>query len=367
MRGNKLNAGPTREFVINTITKDIRLQAAIFDLIDNSINAAESIANPKRLDGYYTSIKINSLEFEITDNCGGISKEKVWGDALKIGNSLEYKGGHGIGLKRAFLKFGKKISITSNRIDYSCSVSIDVDKWGKRNNWDIDIVEIEYEETKQQGLTIHVSGLYEEIRANFCKKLFINKLIEEIAVRYRYKLQSGFNILINEEIVKPSLIEGNIVAESPFKVIDGMITKIILYNNVTSKENGWDIIINGRVIVERDKTEKTMWRKRLITKGCSYEKFVGEVLIDGDNIKKLPIWSTKDSIDTNSKAYEDILDYMYYFIGQHRDKFKKQEVYIQYTKSSDLVENLKDFFDVNSAKEVGERTFDYAYRYIMKK
>ncbi|WP_155241900.1 hypothetical protein [Clostridium pasteurianum] len=50
------------------------------------------------------------------------------------------------------------------------------------------------------------------------------------------------------------------------------------FYNVATKANGWDII-NGRVVVERDKSEKTLWRRRLIIIGCSYERFVGEVLI----------------------------------------------------------------------------------------
>lgn len=128
MKGNKVSAAPTKEFVIETITKDIRVQAAIFDLIDNSINAAEGLTNPKRLQGYKVGLKINSSQIEISDNCGGISKDKIFGDALKIGSSMEYMGGHGIGLKRAFLKLGKKIEILSNRPDYSCKIKIDVDK-----------------------------------------------------------------------------------------------------------------------------------------------------------------------------------------------------------------------------------------------
>lgn len=366
MKSNKVDAGPTRKFIITTITKDIRIEAAIFDLIDNSINAAETITNPKRLEKYFVSLKINNSQFEISDNCGGISEKKVWGDALKIGSSLDYKGGHGVGLKRAFLKFGKTIEITSNRSDYSCKVLIDVDKWGKRNNWDIGIDKIEYNEKLYQGLVINISNLYNEIARKLSNNIFIQDLIEEIAVRYRYKLQAGLKIIVNREFVKPLFIQGDKIAESPHKIFNGMTTKIILYNNVNTKENGWDIVINGRVIIQRDKSEKTLWRRKMIKPGCSYEKFIGEVLIEGDNIKKLPIWSTKDGIDTNSKAYEDILDYMYFFIDQHRSEFKKQETSIQYLRPSHLVENLKEYFNVKTAKEVGECSFDYTYNNKVK-
>lgn len=341
MGNKKVDASPTRDFIISTITKDIRIQAAIFDLIDNSINAAEVTANPKRLQNYYVSLKINSLFIEIADNCGGISKDKVLGDALKIGSSLEYKGGHGVGIKRAFLKFGKNIELISNRSDYSCRVVIDVDKWGIENNWDIDVENAPFKKDEQQGFTIRVKGLYDEIKRNFAKTSFVNNLIDEISVRYRYKLQAGFKIIINGKTVNASPVEGDKVGESPYYSINGMVVKIMLYNNVDTKSNGWDIIINGRVVIERDKSEKTLWRKRLIRPGRSYEKFVGEVLIEGENIKQLPIWSTKDGIDINSKAYEDILSCMYNFVEQHRSEYSKPEIYIQYTKPAHLVERLK--------------------------
>lgn len=119
MKTNKLDGSPTKEFIINIITKDISIEAAIFDFIDNSINAAEKITNPKRLQGYGVWIEINKDCFVITDNCGGISKDKVFKGAFRIGSSSDYKAGYGIGLKRAFLKFGKNIIIKSNREDYS--------------------------------------------------------------------------------------------------------------------------------------------------------------------------------------------------------------------------------------------------------
>lgn len=368
MKKNKVDAGPTRNFIINTITKDIRVQAAIFDLIDNSINAAEVLANPKRLQQYYVSLTIGSTKFEITDNCGGISEDKVLGDALKIGSSLEYKGGHGVGLKRAFLKFGKTIEIISNRSDYSCKAEIDVEQWGKKNDWYIDIEKEIYNESMPQGLTITVTNLYDDIISEcFSKSKFLYELAEEIGVRYRYKLQTGFQIIVNGQTVKPILVDGNKIAESPYRVINGMTTKIILYNNEKTDKNGWDIIVNGRVTLQRDKSEKTSWKRIKKNEGCSYASFVGEVLVEGDNIKKLPIYSTKDDIDVNSKAYQDILDYMYWFLNNHKSEFKKAETIIQYSRPIHLIERLKEYFDAKTAKEVGETSFDYTYNSKIRK
>lgn len=366
MGSRKISAGPTKQYVIKTITKDIRTEAAIFDLIDNSINAAETNQYPKKMRDFHVDLKINKHIFQISDNCRGISKDKALGDAFKIGSSLEYKGGHGIGLKRAFLKFGENIKISSNRSDYSFSVAIDVNKWGKENNWDIIINQEKYIDVKQSGVTITVTDLYDDIVRDFSKFSFIENLKSEVGIRYRYKLSSGFTIRINGEEIKPIFIDGDKVAESPTYVKSGMEIKIILYNNIDSKENGWDIIFNGRVILNRDKSPKTLWRKRLIKIGCSYEKFVGEVLVNSANIKGLPVWSTKDDIVTNSREYEDILECMYSFIDKHRDKFKKSEVNIQYSRPWDKVEKLKDYLDVQTAKEVGENSFDKMVIYVIK-
>lgn len=236
-----------------------------------------------------------------------------------------------------------------------------------KNDWDLYITKLEYDEDIFQGLTINIRNLYNEISRKFSDLRFEKDLIEEISIKYRYKLQCGFKIIVNEKYVEPSFIQGDKIAESPYKVIDGMNIKVILYNHVITKENGWDIVINGRVILHRDKSERTLWRKRLIKAHHSYERFVGVVLIEGDDIKKLPIYSTKDDIDINSKGYENILDYMYFFIDKYRDEFKKPEVSIQYSKPYDQVENLKEYFNVKTAKEVGERSFENTYNNEIKK
>lgn len=361
MKTTKLDGSPTKEFIITTITKDISIEAAIFDFIDNSINAIERIIKSKRLQGYGVNIEINKDSFVIADNCGGISKDKVFKDAFRIGSSSDYKAGHGIGLKRAFLKFGKNIILESNRKDYSCIISVNVDNWGNNNNWTFDSVKTNYAEEQPEGFKINISNLYKDISNTFSKNSFINTLIEQIATRYRYILENSFRININGQDIIPKFINGKIIEESPYRIFDETQVKVKLYINNLNKDNGWDIVINNRCIVERDKTSLTQWKKRLICKGCSYDNFVGEVLINSDNIKKLPILSTKDGIDVNSRVYEKILNYMYEIIERHRDKFRKHEIIIQYIRPSDQVEKLKEHFpDAKNAKEVGEDSFDAA-------
>lgn len=361
MKATKLDGSPTKEFIIKTITKDISIEAAIFDFIDNSINAAERVANPKRLKGYGVRIYFNKDTFIMSDNCGGISKDRVFNGAFRIGSHSDYKGGHGIGLKRAFLKFGKDIVIESNRQDYSCKITINVDKWGSDNNWDFNSEKINYDITKDQGFKITIKNLYKDISNTFSNNSFMNDLFERIAKRYRYKLENNFTININGQEVLPKFINGRLIVESPYRVFDDVSVKIKLYINNINKDNGWDVIINGRCIIERNKTSITKWREKLICKGCCYDNFVGEVLIEGDNVKKLPILSTKDGIDVDSQVYKKILEYMYVVVDNNREKFRKTETTIQYTRPADQIEILKYYFiGARNAKDIGEDSFDAA-------
>ncbi|WP_346929887.1 ATP-binding protein [Clostridium sp.] len=366
MKSKKISANPTKQFIVETITKDIRTEAAIYDLIDNSINAAEAINGHKILDKYAIEIKLRDSQFIINDNCGGISKDIAESDAFKIGSSMSYEKGHGIGMKRAFLKFGKKINIINNNLNYPFKVLIDVNKWGNNNNWDIDLKEVGYNMNNSNGLTIIVTNLYPSIVKTFSNPTFLSDLKKEISIKYRYKLKAGISIGINGQTIVPQAINGTKVVESPTYKTNDMSIKVILHSNAKNEPSGWDIIVNGRVVLYRDKSTKTLCRKHLFKPGCSYENFVGEVLVESNNIKKLPIWSTKDDLDFNSEAYKVILSVMYSVVDANRDKFKKSDVIIQYSKPWNSVERLKDYFDVNTAKEVGELSFDRTNIYLDK-
>ena len=65
------------------ITRDISIEDAIIDLLDNSIDGANKI-NPDNYSGLYIDLIINNNEFTISDNCGGFSLETEQKYHLKI-------------------------------------------------------------------------------------------------------------------------------------------------------------------------------------------------------------------------------------------------------------------------------------------
>ena len=98
------NANPERRFFVDLITRDISLEDAILDLIDNAIdslvrtrkiNLYHDVVNattPKRNNGLgEIKIRLSAKQFEIEDNCGGIRFESARDDIFRFGHRTRTK------------------------------------------------------------------------------------------------------------------------------------------------------------------------------------------------------------------------------------------------------------------------------------
>ena len=85
MAGDKHNpygpvdASPVKSFFVYMLTRDIRLEDAILDLLDNCVDGilrskAGKASKGRRTpyEGFWAHIKFDKDTFEISDNCGGI-------------------------------------------------------------------------------------------------------------------------------------------------------------------------------------------------------------------------------------------------------------------------------------------------------
>lgn len=70
---NTVKASPTKDFFIQMLTKDIKLERAIIDLIDNSVDGAKNLKGENDFEGLWVKIYVSNTEFVIKDNCGGFS------------------------------------------------------------------------------------------------------------------------------------------------------------------------------------------------------------------------------------------------------------------------------------------------------
>jgi Histidine kinase-, DNA gyrase B-, and HSP90-like ATPase len=143
------NAEPTKRLFIDLLTRDISLEHAILDLIDNSINSA---IRERRLDlaasfddfigpgtkpaneKSVVEISYSSNEFKITDDCGGIELEAAKNTVFRFGRGKSAPTGdmlsvYGLGLKRALFKIGDDIKVSSQTKQSAFVVEFSASDW----------------------------------------------------------------------------------------------------------------------------------------------------------------------------------------------------------------------------------------------
>lgn len=182
---NRIEGIPSKELFINMLVKDIKLKDAIGDLVDNSVDAANTnTKNKNNLSSFLINITVDKNHFEISDNCGGIEEEVARTSAFKLGKPKNYKFGKhtiwqfGIGMKRAFFKLGEQISVESIALKSSFKVIIDVPKWRDKEDekdWDFDIDSVKKDpHPLQDTMTkISVAQLKEDAKKQFADPQFL--------------------------------------------------------------------------------------------------------------------------------------------------------------------------------------------------
>ena len=119
----EINTGFEPNFLQNILTKDISTLDALYDLVDNSIDAARNsifqkenyekdvMGLPKSYKGYKVHIDISPQSISIEDNCLGMQEEILVSSAFYVAKQSQHKfgiGQYGIGLKRSLLKMGNQ-------------------------------------------------------------------------------------------------------------------------------------------------------------------------------------------------------------------------------------------------------------------
>src|ERR1700676_2176308 len=76
-----VDAAPVKSFFVHMLTRDIRLEDAILDLLDNCVDgilrskadkAPKATKTSQPYSGFWAEIKFDKTSFSIADNCGGI-------------------------------------------------------------------------------------------------------------------------------------------------------------------------------------------------------------------------------------------------------------------------------------------------------
>ncbi|MEX2270707.1 MAG: ATP-binding protein [Vicinamibacterales bacterium] len=345
-----VDASPVKSFFVSMLTRDITLEEAILDLLDNcvdGIHRQNGTDGDQPYAGYKAEIEFNKDSFSISDNCGGIPW-KLYNYAFRMGPDPNRSdrapgtiGVYGIGLKRAMFKMGRHCLISTQNADDRYEIEI-TPKWlADENLWDIPVAAATRTK-KKDGTEIVIGHLYPGIKARFTEnaEAFESDLSRMIATHYAFIIERGFAVSINGTRVKPKpikLIFGRKEPRSKQPAIQPFIFKaeaddvsVFLAVGLTrpipsqdeaaseqeetkysSLDAGWTIVCNERAVLYCDRTELTGWGEASVPR--YHNQFIaiaGIVEFKSDDPSKLPTTTTKRGVDASSALYLQIKNKM---------------------------------------------------------
>ncbi|NHB12211.1 ATP-binding protein [Burkholderia cepacia] len=344
---------PAKRFFVEMLTRDIELQDAILDLLDNCVDGAMRSNEGKQIDpmrpynGYEAKINFDENSFTIADNCGGITLELAEKQAFRLGRPEEREnedmptvGVYGIGMKRAIFKMGEEATVHSfPRNGGHFHVKITPTWLRDDKNWILPIIE-EEGPLEEPGTSIRVSSLRDGVARFYSNETdFEESLKKSIAAYYGYIIEKGFSVYVNGERIAPNQValmfnrdsfDNDAEGMAPYAYraeLNGVSVQLAIgmYRPIPTEEEedealdgrpsrelaGWTIICNDRVVLHADKSRNTGWGEAGVP--LYHTQFVsisGIVVFKSNDASKLPLTTTKRGIDGNSELYLGVKEYM---------------------------------------------------------
>ncbi len=328
---DRISAEPTKTFFVGMLVRDIPLEQAILDLVDNCVDGAKRSRPSGDFSGLEVRIAFDSDRFEITDNCGGFSRDVARDYAFRFGRPKEAKrtthsiGQFGVGMKRALFKFGDHFTVESRTENDHWFVAVDVPLWENQDDWHFewsDLANRSFPLSENSvGTKIVVSNLHQEVAHKFKTKVFESSIIESLKTKHRQFIALGLSIRVNGNSVIARDISfifdrRNIEPSvDSFQLKLGLSTikiKIICGISESSPTRaGWYVICNGRVVLDADRSRNTGWgaledgKNGVIIPSFhnQFARFRGVVMFDADDSSVVPWNTTKDGVDRDNPAW----------------------------------------------------------------
>tara|TARA_R110002110_G_scaffold157063_1_gene352793 strand:- start:1378 stop:2817 length:1440 start_codon:yes stop_codon:yes gene_type:complete len=351
-------ASPSKEFFVDMLTKDISLQDAILDLLDNCVDGivrTKEETDDKTLpyDGFSTIIEMSAEHFSISDNCGGIPIETARNYAFAIGKQNPEQTGekaatigrYGIGMKRAIFKLGT-LALVESLHDTGFVVEF-TPEWIREDAWnDLPMYEISADSPSVRGTKIEVYELNDETKSAFADREWVDEFRAIVAHHYSMIIGKGFSICVKSDFdeegdadpipveefkllragktnssgdqIAPIIYHGEL-GEVRVEIYAGLYRKLLTDDQIedaedtssTSNDAGWTVACNDRVVIWKDKSRLTGWGEASVPNfHGQFIAITGLVLLHSDNLKALPLTTTKRGVDASSKIYSEVKDLM---------------------------------------------------------
>jgi hypothetical protein len=344
-----------------------------------------------------------------------------FGRAKGMPNTPHSIGQFGVGMKRALFKIGNTFEVESSTEQSHFIVRENLEDWARRPEWDFSFKELqENVEQSSVGTKITVTDLFTGIAEEFALTNFETRLRSALAAAHQQSLSRGLHILVNGvplTFSAASVLSSNQIVPVEKKMqlgANGDRVDVRILAGVGESDPpkaGWNVFCNGRLILDADKTRVTGWGDSNPHYHNEYARFRGFVFFDSDNAALLPWNTTKSAVDEDSPSYRgvrlemiQIMAPIIRYLAQIAKEKKQQQnddptpseiplqkaqptgIYnvksadvfrapvprtevarpsterISYEKPKTEIQKLKTKLNVRTAKEVGEKTFDYYVR-----
>ena len=204
VRKIEANASATRGFFVDMLVRDISVEGAVLDLIDNAVDAALRLAaNASDLGGLSVELEFSAERFVITDNCGGMDIETARNNAFRFGRPQGFDpqasiGQFGIGMKRAIFRLGKHFKVDSSTATTRFTVEVDVEKWrdDQKPQWTFPML-IADSPALSTGTKVEVWALDDSVSRIFTEERFLRGMLREVKFRHEQAINSGLTIILN--------------------------------------------------------------------------------------------------------------------------------------------------------------------------
>jgi len=208
-----LQADPTKEFFVFMLTRDIDLDDAVTDLIDNSVDGARRLRAGGHFNGLTVAVTAQQDMFRIADNCGGIEVDIARNYAFRFGRAsgtpttAHSIGQFGVGMKRGLFKIGRNFRIESTSERSRFTVGVNIEEWQTHDRWAFLIDDLEEPDSpfppERRGTIIEVTNLREDAASQFGLENFQSRLAREIEAKHRRSMLKGLTISLNGVQLKP--------------------------------------------------------------------------------------------------------------------------------------------------------------------
>ncbi|MGE4765333.1 ATP-binding protein [Yersinia enterocolitica] len=340
----KLKTGIESSFLEETLTTDIELTDALFDLIDNSIDAArnnilknkyekDTFGLPSDYSEFHIKLRFGLDSICIVDNCYGFEDDSLINSAFYTGKRSNHNygiGHYGLGLKRALLKSGSKFGLVTDNGSSLYKVVFDNKSFSNDNSSFINAKK--YNSSERKRTFFIATGLKSNVIHQITDAKWFENALEEMSVRYSMFIKKGLRITVVNSIPNkkgkynissklPSLRQGrplvpftdrmssnnvdiffDVGAHSEFKFA-GEVGHNPKNNERITNTYGIYFICNDRIIVAASKE-----RKHGFTASFHSEHggFICLVRIIGKDPADLPWNTAKTELKTNSSLFLEL-------------------------------------------------------------